>query len=209
MKQDAIVSLLKTYEPTVLETRTVPRLAPHRQWDLDITEEEGARPVPARPYPVAPQHLPELNQQIAALEKLVSSVAVAASMAHLSCLHQRKMENSCCVLITENSIDRHYVTVTPHQWSQTSLHAQRQPACFQNSTSRVGSTSCASERQQHKTAFVTPGGEYEWVTFPFALSNAPSYFERLMNDILREHIAVRYCVCYCNYPTACATAMTS
>jgi len=69
MKQDAIVSLLKTYEPTVLETRTVPRLAPHRQWDLDITEEEGAQPVAARPYPVAPQNLPELNQQIAALEK--------------------------------------------------------------------------------------------------------------------------------------------
>ena len=69
MKQDAIVSLLETYEPTVFDTRTMPRLAPHRQWDLDITEEEGARPVAAHPYPVAPQHLPELNRQIAALEK--------------------------------------------------------------------------------------------------------------------------------------------
>jgi len=47
----------------------MPCLAPHRQWDLDITEEEGARPVAARPYPVAPQHLPELTRQIAALEK--------------------------------------------------------------------------------------------------------------------------------------------
>jgi len=69
MKQDAIVSLLETYKPSVFETRTMPRLAPHCQWDLDITEEEGARPVAARPYPVAPQHLPELNRQIAALEK--------------------------------------------------------------------------------------------------------------------------------------------
>jgi len=173
MKQDAIVSLLETYEPTVFETRTMPRLAPHRQWDLDITEEwdlditegiieEGTRPVAARPYPVAPQHLPELDRQIAHTplprstclnsigklqhsRRLVSSAAVAASMAHLSCLHQRKMENCGCVLITANSIDRHYLTVTPHQWPQTSLHAQREPACFRNSTSRVGSTSCASK----------------------------------------------------------------
>ena len=69
MKQDAMASLLETHEPTVFETRTIPRLAPHRQWDLDITEEEGARPMAARPYPVAPQHLPGLNLQIAALEK--------------------------------------------------------------------------------------------------------------------------------------------
>ena len=69
MKQDAIVSLLETYEPTVFDTRTMPRLAPPRQWDLDITDEEGARPVAARPYPVAPQHLPELNRQIAAPKK--------------------------------------------------------------------------------------------------------------------------------------------
>jgi len=29
MKQDAIVSLLETYEPAVFETHTMPRLAPH------------------------------------------------------------------------------------------------------------------------------------------------------------------------------------
>ena len=47
----------------------MPRLAPHRHWDLDITEMEGARPQAGRPYPVAPQHLPELNRQIEVLER--------------------------------------------------------------------------------------------------------------------------------------------
>ena len=70
-KQDTIVGILGTYEPTIFETREVPRLAPpwHRHWDLNITEMEGARPQAGRPYPVAAQHLPELNRQIEDLER--------------------------------------------------------------------------------------------------------------------------------------------
>jgi len=45
------------------------------------------------------------------------------------------------------------------------------------------------EGDQHKKGFVTPGGQYEWVTCPFCLSNTPSYFQSLMNDILQDHIA--------------------
>jgi len=68
-KQDDIIRLLEGYEPTVFETRDMPRLTPHRQWDLDIMEVERARPVAGRPYPVAAQHLPELNCQNAVLEE--------------------------------------------------------------------------------------------------------------------------------------------
>jgi len=35
-KQDTIVGIIGTYKPTVFETRVMPRLAPHRHWDLDI-----------------------------------------------------------------------------------------------------------------------------------------------------------------------------
>ena len=48
-KQADIIRLLEGYEPNVFETRDMPRLAPHRQCDLDITEVEGARPVAGRP----------------------------------------------------------------------------------------------------------------------------------------------------------------
>jgi len=54
------------------------------------------------------------------------------------------------------------------------------------------------EGDQHKTAFVTPGGQYEWVTCPFGQSNTPSYFQHLMNNILHDHIAAGYYVCYCD-----------
>jgi len=42
------------------------------------------------------------------------------------------------------------------------------------------------EGDQHKTAFTTPGGQYEWVTCPFGLTNTPSCFQQLMNHVLRD-----------------------
>jgi len=54
------------------------------------------------------------------------------------------------------------------------------------------------EGDQHKTAFTTPGGQYEWVTCPFGLTNTPSCFQRLINHVLRDHIAGHYCVVYCD-----------
>ena len=42
-------------------------MPPPRQLDMDITETPDARPVAMRHYPVAPQHMPELERQIKAL----------------------------------------------------------------------------------------------------------------------------------------------
>ena len=58
-----ILSLLGGFEKTVFETRTMPRMPPVQ----DITETAHARPVAKRHYPVAPQHMPELERQIKAL----------------------------------------------------------------------------------------------------------------------------------------------
>jgi len=62
-----ILSLLGGFEKTVFETRTIPRMPPVRQLDMDITETADARPVAMRHYPVVPQHMPELERQIKAL----------------------------------------------------------------------------------------------------------------------------------------------
>lgn len=49
------------------------------------------------------------------------------------------------------------------------------------------------EKDVEKTAFSINNGKYEFVRLPFGLKNAPAIFQRVMDDILREHLGK---ICY-------------
>jgi len=72
----------------------MPRMPPRRELDKDITETSGARPVSGCPYPVSPQHLPELERQITALLKagiIRRSVSLYASPVLFAPKKDRKL----------------------------------------------------------------------------------------------------------------------
>lgn len=50
-------------------------------------------------------------------------------------------------------------------------------------------------KDREKTAFSTSNGHFEFVRMPFGLKNAPATFQRMMNNVLRDHIN-KICLVY-------------
>ena len=47
---------------------------------------------------------------------------------------------------------------------------------------------------RYKIVFTVPFGQYEWTVMPFGLKNAPSEFQRIMNDIYNPFS--EFCIVY-------------
>jgi len=155
-KQDAIVHILEGYEPTVFETRDVPRLALHHQWDLHITEVDGARLVAGRPYPVSPQYLPEQNRQIMVLEQ-AGIIRRSRSLYGAPVLFAPKEDGKLRLCIDYRRLNLQ----TLRDCYPTDLIAHtRGSRMFSKLDLQSGFHQLRiREGDQHKTAFVTPGGQ--------------------------------------------------
>ena len=64
-----------------------------------------------------------------------------------------------------------------------------------------------SESDIQKTAFSVENGHYEFLRMPFGLKNAPSTFQRVMDNVLREHIGTR-CLVYMDDIIVFSTSLT-
>ena len=55
-------------------------------------------------------------------------------------------------------------------------------------------TICPLPSDRYKTAFTVPFGQFEWTVMPFGLKNAPSEFQKIMNDIFNPYS--NFCIVY-------------
>jgi len=170
-KQEDILTLLRDYEDIVFETRTMPRMPPRCELEMDITETPGARPISGRPYPVSPQHLPELERRITALLKagiIRRSVSLYASPV----LFAPKKDGKLRLCIDYHRLNRQNLRdCFPTPVASDLIARTRGARMFSKLHLQPGFHQLRiRESDQYKTAFTAPGAagaQYEWVTYPF------------------------------------------
>ena len=194
-----VLKRLRVFEPDVFETRVMPRLPPHRELDLDITERPGSRPVARRPYSVAPQHLSELDRQI---QVLLSAGIIRRSVSAYAApvLFAPKKDGKLRLCMDYRMLNLQTVRDKFPTPTASDLIARTRGARLLSKIDLHSGFHQLRIREEdiHKTAFVTPMGQYEFVTAPFGLSSTPSAFQRLMTFVLEEHIRGGYCAVYCD-----------
>jgi hypothetical protein len=176
---EGVIQRLRTYEPTVFETRKLPRLTPRRGLDMDITEYSGARPVTRRPYRVAPQDKVELNRQLDLL--LEVGIIRKSYIPYASpCLFTPKADGSLRLCVDYRQLNLQTVHIDRFPTSTTADLIQR--TWGSNLFSKIDLMSGfhqlrIRDEHAHKTVFVTEDGHYEWVVCPFGFCSTPSCFQ--------------------------------
>ena len=196
---EEVVTRLRVFEDDVFETRTMPRLAPARDFDVEIVEKPGSQPPARRPYPVALHHRAELDRQV---QVLLDAGIVRRSFSPYAApvLFSPKKDGKLRLCIDYRGLNLQTVRDRFPTPTAADLIAKTRGAQWFSKIDLHSGFHQLRIREQdvHKTAFSTPSGLFEFVTAPFGLTNVPGCFQRFMQHVLAEHIEKGYCVVYCD-----------
>nr|AAD22339.1 putative retroelement pol polyprotein [Arabidopsis thaliana] len=164
-------------------------LPPSRSDPFTIELEPGTAPLSKAPYRMAPAEMTELKKQ---LEDLLGKGFIRPSTSPWGApvLFVKKKDGSFRLCIDYRGLN--WVTVKnkyPLPRIDELLDQLRGATCF----SKIDLTSGyhqipIAEADVRKTAFRTRYGHFEFVVMPFALTNAPAAFMRLMNSVFQEFL---------------------
>ena len=172
------------------------QLPPHREHDHAIELIPGSQPPSKSPYRLSLTELDELRKQ---LDTLLESGFIRPSKSPFGApiLFVKKKDNSMRMCIDYRSLNN--ITIKnkyPIPHVEDLLNRLADARYYSKLDLQSGYHQIRiKENDIHKTGFVTRYGAFEWLVLPFGLTNAPSTFMNMMQDILREHLD-RHCISF-------------
>ena len=181
-----LAALLTEFQDLFAQPAALP---PKRVFDHYIPLLPGSVPVNARPYRYSPLHKDEIERQVAELLKaglIVPSVSSFASPVLLVqkkdgtwrfCIDYRKLND----MTVKNRFPMPLVDEILDELAGTQYFSSLDMTAGYHQI-RMG------EEDEHKTAFKTHHGHYQFRVMPFGLTNAPATFQCAMNSILEPFL---------------------
>lgn len=164
-------------------------LPPHRPYDHSIPLQPNATPVNSRPYRYSPLHKNEIERQV---KELLASGFITTSTSPFASpvLLVQKKDGSWrfCVdyrRLNELTIKNKF----PMPIIEEILEELAGSQYFSSIDLRAGFHQIRMQpADEHKTAFKTHHGHYQFKVMPFGLTNAPATFQCVMNSILEPYL---------------------
>ena len=177
------------YDREKAEYGDLPPYRPGRDHRICLNSEDN--PPWVHPYKMDPSQLDELRRQ---LDKLHRSgrIRPSSSPYGAGCLLVRKTNGIWRMCVDYRALNMRTVRDRyPLPSIQSILSTLGGSTVF----SKIHLVSGFRQIRIHdedmeKTAFNTHIGPFEWVVMPVGLCNAPSTFQRVVNDVLRDHLGI-------------------
>ena len=168
-------------------------MPPQREFDHKITLTPGSRPVNLRPYRYSPEQKDEIEKQIVEMLRQ-GIIRLSTSLFASPVLLVQKKDKTW-----RFRIDFRYINALtlknryPLPIIDELLDELAGAAWFTSLDLRAGYHQIRmAEGEEHKTAFQTHQGHYEFRVMPYGLTGAPATFQNAMNTILAP--LLRRCV---------------
>uniref|UniRef100_A0A453IXZ7 Reverse transcriptase domain-containing protein n=1 Tax=Aegilops tauschii subsp. strangulata TaxID=200361 RepID=A0A453IXZ7_AEGTS len=182
----AVQAVLDDFADVLGEPKKLP---PHRQYDHAVTLVDGAPPANGRPYRYSPLQKDESERQV---EEMLQSGVITHSVSPFAApvLLVKKKDSTWRFCIDYRRLND--ITIKnrfPLSIVDELLDELAGAAYFSKLDLRAGYHQIRMrEEDEHKTAFKTHHGYFQFRVMPFGLTNAPVTFQCLMNAIFGKHV---------------------
>ena len=185
-QKDSIQDLKVIYKDVFTDPQTLP---PPRTYDHAIPIIPGSTPVNSRPYHYSPLHKTEIEKQV---QQLLQAGLITHSHSPYASpvLLVKKKDGTWRLCVDYRKLND--ITVKnrfPMPVIDEILDELAGSKVFTKLDMRSGYHQVRMlPDDEHKTAFKTHHGHYQYKVMPFGLTNAPATFQCVMNEILKPYL---------------------